>query len=241
MEAMDQPSIDGVNTYFVCKSAAAAGLKTSLSGLGGDELFGGYPSFTDIPRMVNKLSYSRFLPGFGKGFRLLSTPLLKHFTSPKYAGLFEYGKNYSGAYMLRRGLHMPWELPDVLDTDLIKEGWEELNPLIYLDKCIGGIHSERQKISALELTNYTRNQLLRDSDWAGMAHSLEVRVPYLDVEVLRKIIPLQRRIDPPTKQDITAFPSKHLPNEVMVRSKTGFAIPVREWMMRQHGLNSERG
>ncbi len=83
MSAMDQPSIDGVNTYFVSKAAVATGLKVALSGIGGDELFAGYPGFRQIPKMVKGLGLFRFAPVIGKGFRLISAPVIKHFTSPK--------------------------------------------------------------------------------------------------------------------------------------------------------------
>ena len=99
--AMDQPTIDGVNTYFVSKAAAVSGLKVALSGLGGDELLGGYPSFRHMP-MIMKIA--KALHPFGKVFRLVSEPVLRRFTSPKYAGVFEYGKSLGGAYLIRRGL-----------------------------------------------------------------------------------------------------------------------------------------
>ena len=108
--ALDQPSMDGTNTYFVSWAAREAGLKVALSGLGGDELFGGYPSFRDIPRLVKALRPFQPLKPLGRTFRIASARFLKNWTSPKYAGLFEYGGSYSGAYLLRRGLFMPWEL-----------------------------------------------------------------------------------------------------------------------------------
>ena len=73
--AMDQPSIDGANTYFVAKEASGLGLKVALSGLGGDELFGGYPSFRQIPRLVNGLGWIPGLSGLGKAFRIISSPI----------------------------------------------------------------------------------------------------------------------------------------------------------------------
>ena len=86
-DAMDQPSIDGVNTYFVSKVAHEAGLKVAISGLGGDELFGGYSSFREIPTLVRALGLFRFLPGAGRAIRLISAPFIQRMASPKYAGL----------------------------------------------------------------------------------------------------------------------------------------------------------
>ena len=136
LQAMDQPSTDGVNTYFVAQAAAAAGLKAALSGLGGDELFGGYPSFRDVPRLAGALNWAANLPQLGRAFRVISAPVLKYLTSPKYAGLLEYGGTYPGAYLLRRGLFMPWELPEVLDPDLVREGWRQLQPLARLEETV---------------------------------------------------------------------------------------------------------
>ena len=175
--AMDQPSIDGVNTYFLSKVTAETGLKVAISGVGGDELFAGYPSFTQIPRLVNSVKLLPFAASLGKGFRLVLSPVLKHFSSPKYAGLLEYGSSYGKAYLLRRGLFMPWELPELLDAEAVRDGWQSLEPIARLEETVEGIIRDRLKVSALELTWYMRNQLLRDADWAGMAHSLEIRVP----------------------------------------------------------------
>ena len=106
--SMDQPSCDGVNSYFISKAAAQAGLKVVLSGLGGDELFGGYPSFNEIPRAVSALRIFPRWPVLGRAFRAVTSTFLPRMTSPKYAGVFEYGGSYGGAYMLRRGMFMPW-------------------------------------------------------------------------------------------------------------------------------------
>jgi asparagine synthase (glutamine-hydrolysing) len=233
LSAMDQPSSDGVNTYFVSMAAARTSLKVALSGLGGDELFGGYPSFRDIPQVVNVLKGFGRLHGFGKALRIVSAPLLKRFASPKYAGLLEYGDSYAGAYLLRRGMFMPWELPQLLDPEMVRQGWQELQPLLRLTQTTDGLTAARPKVSVLELSWYMRNQLLRDSDWAGMAHSLEIRVPLVDVELLKEVAPLLASETPPSKQEMADTPAKKLPHEILNRPKTGFTIPVREWLLEQ--------
>ena len=226
LASMDQPSIDGANTYFVAKEAASMGLKVALSGLGGDELFGGYPSFQQVPRLVNGLSWFPGLNFVGKAFRIISAPVLKQLTSSKYAGLFEYGGSFPGAYLLRRGLYMPWELPEILDPDFAAEGWQKLELMIRLNETIEGIAYDAAKVSALEILWYMRNQLLRDSDWAGMAHSLEIRTPLVDGTLFRKVARMKV-----SKKDLAGTLSKPLPNAILNRAKTGFYLPVREWLL----------
>lgn len=233
LDAMDQPTIDGVNTYFVSKIARECGLKVAISGVGGDELFGGYPSFTQIPRLVKQLGFTRHLPSMvGESIRRISSPLAARFTSsPKYAGLLEHGGTYGGAYLLRRGMFMPWELEDHLDHDMAREGWNELQTLERLEESTANICSERLKMCSLELNWYMRNRLLRDSDWAGMAHSLEIRVPLVDIELLRRIGPLLASSRPPTKLDMALAAPQPVPGEILYRRKTGFMVPVHEWLV----------
>ena len=241
LEVMDQPAVDGVNMYFVAKIAAAAGMKTALSGLGGDELFGGYPSFRDIPRMARTFSLAHRLPGLGRMCRRVAAPWLKHFTSPKYAGLLEYGGSYAGAYLLRRGLFMPWELPEVMDPDMARAGWQALQPLVRLEETIPHPSEDFLTVSALEMVWYMRNQLLRVADWAGMAHSLEIRVPLVDIMLLRQVAPLLATKHRPTKLDMARTLATPLPAEVLQRPKSGFLVPVQRWLAAASGQGGGRG
>ncbi len=239
--AMDQPTIDGVNVYFVAKAAARKGLKVALSGLGGDELLCGYDTFAHIPRLVGALGW---LPGaalLGRGLRMVSASLAHGLGSPKAAGLLELGARFGDAYLLRRGLFMPWELGRVLDPDMAREGWRALEPLSLLNATQSGIEGPRRKVAALEMTWYMRNQLLRDADWAGMAHSLEIRVPLVDPVLFSALAPGLGRAGGADKRALALAPEKPLPDVVLNRPKTGFSVPYRDWLLAgerraEHGL-----
>lgn len=230
LDVMDQPSADGVNSYFICKVSAQAGLKVALSGLGGDEFFAGYPSFTQVPLLARTLGHVGRVPALGTGLRMMGDPLIRRVSSPKYAGLFEYGSSYEGAYLLRRGMFMPWELRKMLDPEMAREGLQELQTLPRLRQTHEAVDSPRAKITALESAWYMRNQLLRDTDWAGMAHSLEVRTPFIDIELFRGIAPMLLSGDAPGKGALAELPDLSLPPHIAGRKKTGFMVPVDKWL-----------
>ena len=238
LDRMDQPSIDGINTYFVARAAAESGLKVALSGLGGDELFAGYPSFRQVPRLVSLASRVPAAALLGRVIRTVSAPVLKPLTSTKYASLLEYGHTIEGAYLLRRGLFLPWELECIVDPDLLNSGLRELQVLNELRASISPISATRFQLSALEASWYMRNQLLRDTDWASMSHSLEVRVPLVDWKLWQTVAQLIRSTAVLDKQSMASTPSHALPRQLLDRPKTGFRVPTREWIARDAPLKA---
>jgi asparagine synthase (glutamine-hydrolysing) len=234
LEAMDQPSIDGINAWFVAKAAKEAGLKVALSGIGGDELLAGYPAFGDLPRWRRRLGPLAAVPGLGRLSRTLLRTLAPSFCDrhPKAAGLVEYSRSWADAYLLRRGLFLPYELRELLDPTVVREGLRRL----HLRRRIGAVlqpdpGSDIGRVCALESMHYLRNQLLRDADWAGMAHGVEIRVPLVDLTLLRTLAPVIPAMRAGAgKLALARAPQAKLPDEVVARAKTGFGVPTGAWL-----------
>jgi asparagine synthase (glutamine-hydrolysing) len=241
LEAMDQPTIDGLNTWFVSKAARELGLKVAISGLGGDELFGGYITFRDVPLWVRTLAIPGQIPGLGELTRRVLTSVFSQSLNPKAAGLLKYGGNYAGAYFLRRGVFMPWELQGVIGAEIARLGLRRLNPIRHVESRLKPKpRTGFGRIAVLESSLYMRNQLLRDTDWASMAHSLEVRVPLVDIKLLKHLASITARKGSRSKHLLANSPRKPLPRKVIERPKTGFGTPIQTWLQRDTRIQQWR-
>ena len=244
LDAMDQPTIDGINTWFVAKAAREQGLKVAVSGIGGDELLGGYPSFRDIPRWVRWMRVPSALPLLGRTARGMG-PLLARVSRvhPKTAGMLELGGSYAGAYLLKRGLLLPWELSRRMASDVVEAGLRRFDPVQHIEDILRPLpRCAFARVATLEAELYLRNQLLRDADWAGMAHSVEVRVPLVDSVLLAETarhMPLLAAGK--GKRTLAAAPSLPLPEAVIDRPKTGFSTPLADWLAARDGPGPESG
>lgn len=220
MAAMDQPSIDGINTYFISKYAKEYGLKAVLSGLGADELFGGYPSF----QQQKKLKYVQRFPD--KMLRGLQHIPYHRMRKLSYAGL----PHAAAEYLLYRGIftsHATASLLNLPEHD-VEHTLEQIGKYYSLNGLEDG-----NRISWIETNFYMQNQLLKDSDYMSMWHGVEIRVPFLDKEVMM----MASSIDASLKFDhslpkyllIKAFENE-LPVEIWKRKKQGFTFPFDQWL-----------
>lgn len=217
---LDQPSCDGINTWFIAKYAREAGLKAVLSGVGGDEFWGGYPSFKRMPQ----IRFLQRLPALVRSVLVQAGP--SNWKRLKYLELDGLG----GLYLSLRGLFAPLDIARALDCSETQV-WEVLQQYCRTQQ-------DAQPVNAFELTTrlestwYMRNQLLRDSDAMSMAHGLEIRVPFLDDQ----IVALSHSISSAVKADgklpkqllVDAF-MEELPREVWDRPKMGFTFPFDHW------------
>ncbi|MBN1656021.1 MAG: asparagine synthase (glutamine-hydrolyzing) [Deltaproteobacteria bacterium] len=233
LAALDQPSIDGVNTYIVSAAAREAGLTVALSGLGGDELFGGYSSFRDTPRLQllrKSLSPASFFLKRLRWLDKLQPPL----RPAKIVDLFDTPAGLVSAYLIRRRLFSFRQVrklcPQLGNREWLS-GLDERR-IQEIEKLIEGRKSA-DAIGHLELLLYMGQTLLRDSDVMGMAHSLEIRQPFLDNAFTDMALRLDDDARKPRsipKHRFVRAMGDWLPAENVQRPKTGFTLPFQSWL-----------
>jgi asparagine synthase (glutamine-hydrolysing) len=233
LAAMDQPSADGLNTFFVARAAREAGLTVALSGLGGDEVFAGYASFRTFGRLLSA----------GRAARLAPTRAIRALLDANtFNGLPNRWKKLGSAlacrgdlastYTVLREMFSPRQRRQLLAADLPSgpSGTEIPGALARAPRA--GALDAVNALSALELSNYLRNTLLRDTDSLSMASSLEVRVPLLDHELveLAASIPGRAKLSKTANKPLLVDAVGTLPPGIGGRAKRGFTLPLETWL-----------
>lgn len=231
LSSMDQPSIDGINTWFASKAVAELGLKVVISGVGGDELFYGYPSFRQLPALVSRWKMLTAFPGARTLADLALAQLARRSGNERWRWLTRQAGSLYGAYWLRRGLFSPDELPSLMGPELAGEALRQMTPASLVESLAGSLPADGMAaVGQIESMAYLRNQLLRDSDWASMAHSVELRTPLVDAWLLRDLMPVLRSFGRLKGKALLAVcPAVPLSDEIIHRVKTGFGLPLGMW------------
>jgi asparagine synthase (glutamine-hydrolysing) len=235
--ALDQPSMDGINTYFVSRAARQAGLKVALSGLGADEVFGGYSTFRDTPRLAALAGLAGRSPQAARSLAAAALVRLgkaSRRADPlrKLAAAWRAPDSLPHAYFFARVLFTPDQVQSLLrDGTLSPQApWRER-----LDEAARAVNrlDSFTAVTHLELESYLVNTLLRDTDAMSMAHSLEVRVPFLD----HRLVEFVARLPRPLKQRrgaekalLLAALGELLPKEVAGQRKRTFTLPWEKWL-----------
>ena len=247
--ALDLPTMDGVNTYFVSASAKTAGLKVALSGLGGDEVFGGYKTFSRTPHYQRVAKAGKLVPaGLKAAMSATMAGAGGHFlpgdAARKIAALWKNANSLPDPYYFGRLLFTPAQVSRLMigQTRSAEEslwwGWlaESSLQARQLDSFAA--------VSCLEAQSYLVNTLLRDTDSMSMAHSLEVRVPFLDHPLVEFVthLPEEVKLSKGTpKALLVAALEDLLPAEVVHQAKRGFTFPWKAWLRGPMRAEIEKG
>ncbi len=235
ISAMDQPTMDGINTFLISRAANEAGLKVVLSGLGGDELFGGYPSFQLVPNLLEKKKWLQHYPKF---LLNLGTKMLKYSLSSDQSTKLNHWLNgkLSGAheYYLIRALYCQDQVSELFqDQNLVEKetlkNFQTTKDSLNLEKLDGDFNL----VSYLETTHYLQNMLLRDTDMMSMAHPVEVRVPFMDHKLVEHMFSMPAKLKKLTstpKALLVDSMKPSLPDSIVHRKKMGFTLPFEPWM-----------
>jgi asparagine synthase (glutamine-hydrolysing) len=227
VRALDQPSSDGINTWFVSKATRDAGITVALSGLGGDELFGGYPNFKRIAQLLRVGKFAPSRP-FAVAERMVAARgrfLFPNALAKALAVVAESG-DLAGLYSVLRACFTQGQRHLLFESDRTVGR--------FVTMPAGTFENGLQPVTAfsvLEICNYMRNTLLRDTDVMSMAHALEVRVPLLDHRVVEFVmsLPDALKVRSGPNKALLAAVVPELPPEAVQRRKMGFTLPFDQW------------
>ncbi|TDG35312.1 asparagine synthase (glutamine-hydrolyzing) [Pedobacter changchengzhani] len=219
LNAMDQPTTDGVNSWFVNYFAKKEGLKAVLSGIGADELFGGYPSFNRMAIVDTLCKLPKFLLKKGYHFK---NELLKRAYYLSY-------KNTIGQYLFLRGIFSPRDISALLNCSL-----NHVDEVLQKIKIHAPVTlNSKEKASWMEMNIYMQNQLLKDTDMMSMQHGIEVRLPFLDQDLIKLMQHCKSNLvfnkSPKKALLIDAFENM-IPEIIWNRPKMGFTFPFEIWL-----------
>jgi len=237
LDSLDQPSGDGVNTFLVARAVRSAGLKVALSGLGGDELFGGYPSFDRLERLTGYAPALRQSPGSAKQMAATAMKWIgrSSVASAKAAALLETDGSLPEAFPILRQMFAADDRARLLSTRW-QEAGKSPDPYSTLLRAAADDHRHVDLMtltSYAEARTYMHDVLLRDTDQMSMRHALEVRVPLLDHRVVEFVMGVPASVKRSTgraKPLLTDSLPQPLPAAVIDRPKQGFVLPLGDWM-----------